>query len=219
MKKNSKVWIFPLLLSLVLIISISCKKDTIPIETSIVTDIDGNIYKTLKIGNQWWMAENLKTTKFHDGTPIPNVTDNDNWNRLYSSAYCWYQNDVANKNTKGGALYNGYAAMDSRNIAPTGWHVPTIDEWTTFKNYLGRESISMSDLEKEGFSTIVVGFRSGLFDFNGLALSWLSSTEKSMDYASVGFIFIQEFVLNDSSFTTGNYSNKYDGYSIRCVKD
>jgi len=101
-----------------------------------VTDIDGNVYKTIQIGTQTWMAENLKTTKYRNGDPITYLTDYATWNILNLGAYFWFNNDITNKGTYG-ALYNWYAATDSRNIAPAGWHVPTYDELTTLINYLG----------------------------------------------------------------------------------
>ena len=100
-----------------------------------VTDVDGNIYKTVKIGNQIWMAENLKTEKYKDGTAIPMVTDNTAWAALTTPSYCWYDNDeAANKNTYG-ALYNWYT-VNTGKLCPAGWHVPTDAEWTTLENYL-----------------------------------------------------------------------------------
>ncbi|MGC3978546.1 MAG: fibrobacter succinogenes major paralogous domain-containing protein [Paludibacteraceae bacterium] len=99
-----------------------------------MTDIDGNTYKTVKIGTQTWMAENLKTTKYNDGTAIPNVTNNDTWWSSTTGAYCWYNNDISNKATYG-ALYNWYA-VNTGKLAPKGWHVPTDAEWTTLENYL-----------------------------------------------------------------------------------
>lgn len=103
--------------------------------TATVKDIEGNVYKTVKIGNQWWMAENLKTTKFNDGTAIPLVTDNTAWSNLTTPGYCWSNNDDANKNIYG-ALYNWYTVIDNRKLAPPGWHVPTDAEWTILENYL-----------------------------------------------------------------------------------
>jgi len=98
-------------------------------------DGDGNNYKTLKIGTQTWMVENLKTTKYNDGTSIPNVTDNTAWTKLSTPAYCWYNNDATtNKNTYG-AMYNWYT-VNTAKLAPTGWHVPTDAEWTILDNYL-----------------------------------------------------------------------------------
>jgi len=98
------------------------------------TDGEGNNYKIVKIGTQTWMAENLKTTKYRDGTSIPNVTDNRTWD-LSTPAYCWYDNDATtNKNTYG-AMYNWYAVKTAK-LAPIGWHVPTDAEWTILDNYL-----------------------------------------------------------------------------------
>jgi uncharacterized protein (TIGR02145 family) len=103
--------------------------------TSGVKDIDGNVYKTVTIGTQVWMAENLKTTHYRNGAAITNVTDNSIWYSLSSGAQCTYNNDALNGN-KFGRLYNGYAVTDTRNIAPTGWHVPSDAEWTILENYL-----------------------------------------------------------------------------------
>jgi uncharacterized protein (TIGR02145 family) len=103
--------------------------------TTTVTDIEGNVYNTITIGTQVWMVENLKTTKYNDGTVIPLVTDDIAWGNLITPGYCWYNNDaVTNKNTYG-ALYNWYT-VNTAKLAPKGWHVPTDAEWTTFENYL-----------------------------------------------------------------------------------
>jgi uncharacterized protein (TIGR02145 family) len=105
-----------------------------------VTDIDGNIYKTVTIGNQVWMAENLKTTKYNDNTVIPNVTDNTLWAALITPAYCWYHNDEATYKADFGALYNWYVldatSNGGKNACPAGWHVPADAEWTTLTDYL-----------------------------------------------------------------------------------
>jgi uncharacterized protein (TIGR02145 family) len=105
-----------------------------------VTDIDGNVYKTIKVGTQTWIKENLKTTKYSDGTAIPNVKDNAVWTQLYTGAYCWYNNDAATNKVVYGALYNWYAVSATsnggKNVCPTGWHVPSDAEWTALENYL-----------------------------------------------------------------------------------
>ena len=100
-----------------------------------VTDIDGNGYQTVTIGTQTWMAENLKVTHYRDGTVIPNVTSATSWAALTTGAYCDYANSTTN-GTIYGHLYNWYTAIDSRNISPAGWHVPTDAEWKTLENYL-----------------------------------------------------------------------------------
>ena len=98
-------------------------------KTGTVTDIDGNTYKTVQIGTQTWMAENLRTTKYNDGEAIPYVTDNSVWVKLETPAYCYYNNDISNKKMFG-ALYNWYTVNTGR-LCPSGWHVPTDAEWTT----------------------------------------------------------------------------------------
>ncbi len=100
-----------------------------------VTDIDGNIYHTITIGTQIWMVENLKTTKYRDGTSIPNVTNATSWSVLSTGAYADYDNNPANS-TDNGKLYNWYVVTDTRNIAPVGWHIPSEAEWTLLENYL-----------------------------------------------------------------------------------
>jgi uncharacterized protein (TIGR02145 family) len=100
---------------------------TILWDVKTVTDKDGNIYETVLIGPLIWMKENLKTTKYNDGTPIPLITNGTAWSHLTSGAYCWYDNDSTNKNTYG-ALYNWYAG-NTNKLCPTGWHAPTENEW------------------------------------------------------------------------------------------
>ena len=117
-----------------------------------VVDIDGNVYNTVTIGTQVWMVENLKTTKYRNGDAIPNVTGNASWVALSTGAYCWYNNDAATYKATYGALYNWYAVGDSRNIAPSGWHVATDSEWTTLSTFLGGESIAGDKLKEIGTS-------------------------------------------------------------------
>jgi uncharacterized protein (TIGR02145 family) len=105
-------------------------------ETSTVTDIDGNVYQTVKIGTQWWMAENLKVTHYRNGEAIPNVTDSTEWESLATGAWCSYNNEAGNIATYG-LLYNWYTVDDNRNIAPDGWHVPTDEEWKMLEIHLG----------------------------------------------------------------------------------
>ena len=104
-----------------------------------VTDIDGNVYKTISIGNQTWMAENLRTTKYRNGDPITNETGN--WTDLETGVYSWYSNNETQYKAIYGALYNWFAVADSRNLAPSGWHVATDAEWTTLTEYLGGTSL------------------------------------------------------------------------------
>jgi len=102
----------------------------------IVTDIDGNVYNTVLIGSQCWWKENLKTTTYRNGTPVPNVTDGSAWESLTTGAYVWYNNDISWKD-KYGALYNWFTTVDPNGLCPTGWHVPTHGEWTALTDYIG----------------------------------------------------------------------------------
>ena len=99
-----------------------------------IKDIDGNVYTEIKIGKQVWMVENLRTTKFNDGSSIINITSEEQWNDASRPGYCWYDNDIDNKNTYG-ALYNWYA-VESGILCPKGWHVPSDAEWTQLETYL-----------------------------------------------------------------------------------
>lgn len=101
-----------------------------------ITDADGNKYKTIKIGNQVWTAEDLRTTKYNDGTKIPHVVDSAEWVNLTSPGYSFYKNSTdPNKNQKYGALYNWYA-VNTNKLSPSGWHVPTNSDWETLRDYL-----------------------------------------------------------------------------------
>jgi len=130
----------------------ACKKDELELgcvatNPDTATDIDGNIYETVTIGTQVWMTENLRTTRFSNGDSIANVTDDADWKNLTTAAFCWFNNDDANEEIYG-KLYNWHAVSDSANISPTGWHVPTDEEWKTLETYLGMES---ADVDSSGF--------------------------------------------------------------------
>ncbi len=107
----------------------------IPVDTNVVTDIEGNRYKTIVLGAQTWMAENLRTTKFNDGTPIPLVTSGSDWYQLRTPAYCYWDNDSVHYHNVFGPLYNWYA-VDTGKLCPAGWHIPTDGEWTVMQDFL-----------------------------------------------------------------------------------
>ena len=196
-----------------------------------VTDIDGNVYHTVTIGAQTWMVENLKTTKYRNGESIANVTDNDGWNELRSGAYCNYYNSDENGITYG-KLYNWFAVNDSRNIAPTGWHVSTDSEWTTLINYLGEEKAGRklkeagkSHWEKpnkgatnsSGFTALPGGDRSGnggTFLSIGRYGHWWSSSEGDSGYA-----WDRLMRCDDGDDVTRKRSSKEWGLSVRCLRD
>ena len=119
--------------SMLLILFLSCSRNT-------VTDADGNIYHTVRIGSQVWTVENFRTTKFNDGTSIPQVPDSVAWHSLTAPGYCYYGNtNNADTIKRFGALYNWYCA-DSKKFAPQGWHVSTDDDWDTLRNYLIKQT-------------------------------------------------------------------------------
>jgi uncharacterized protein (TIGR02145 family) len=144
--KKSFIQLF-LMAGLLFAVITSCKKDPddLPNEETVdpggafpsagtIKDADGNTYNTIKINNQVWTVENLKTTKYNDGTAIPNVKENSEWEKLTTGAYCNYDNDESKADTYG-RLYNWYA-VNTGKLAPVGWHVPTDAEWTIMENYL-----------------------------------------------------------------------------------
>ena len=114
-----------------------------------MTDQDGNTYKTIPIGTQTWMVQNLKTTKYNDGTSIPLVMDAKSWSNLSTPAYCWQDNNLAYRVTYG-LLYNWYT-VNTGKLCPKGWHVPGDAEWTKLTDYLGGENIAGGKLKESGF--------------------------------------------------------------------
>ena len=198
------------------------------------TDGDGNNYPVIQIGtgksaSQIWMAENLKTTKFKDGTtPIPIVTDNAAWKALCTSAYCWYNNEISNKITYG-ALYNWFT-VKTGNLCPTGWHVPTDAEWTTLTDRLGGLDVAGGKLKgtgtaqwispnkgatnETGFTALPGGYRTLIgFDAIGYCCKLWSATEYNTNYAKVRYLSNM-----DSNVYRDNFNKKF-GLSVRCIKD
>lgn len=126
------------LFCLLMLMTVACKKDKASgPQYGTVTDIEGNVYKTIKIGDQEWMAENLKTHKLNDGTPIAYVTSDATWADVNNTnpMMCYYDNDVDNNKDKYGALYNWYA-VNTGKLPPAGWHVPTDADWKKLEDYL-----------------------------------------------------------------------------------
>jgi uncharacterized protein (TIGR02145 family) len=230
MKEKAKIWIYILMsIGLVLTITEGCKKDSKVDYTGqkgTVTDIDGNIYQTIGIGTQIWMAENLKVTRYRNGDYIPNITKQTKWDSLTTGAYCWYGNNTTNKAIYG-ALYNWYAVIDSRNISPVGWHVPSDADWTTLTNYLGGAVVAcekmMSDTvwdchyynNSSGFTALPGGYRErgvGFYYICVEARFWSSSQFSERDAWCRGLASFYLYVKQFNSF-------KIDGYSVRCLKN
>ena len=243
--KNRSLFYPLFLLGILVMLGISCKKkdDNSPtygrtnavfntgLTYGTVTDIDGNIYKTITIGTQTWMAENLRTIHYRNGEIIPEVIDNSAWNALTSGAYCNYNNTRNNDSIAiFGRLYNFYAASDSRNVAPAGWHVPSQTEWTTLITYLGGPSIAGDKLKEtftihwnsssagtneSGFTALPGGFRNSFFLFFGIGEigTWWGTTANTNTAFS-------EMLLSNSGSVQGSQSVTLDiGFSIRCIKD
>jgi uncharacterized protein (TIGR02145 family) len=195
-----------------------------------MTDQDGNVYKTITIGTQTWMVENLKTTKCNDGTAIPNVTDGTAWPVLTTPAYCWYNNDTATNKVTYGALYNWYVVNTSK-LCPTGWHVPTDAEWSTLTTYLGGGSVAGGKLKEtgtthwnypnngadnsSGFTALPGGIRNGngTFDLIGYYGSWWSSSEVNKTRAW------HRYVGYTDRFVSRTVNDSCEGLSVRCLRD
>ena len=218
-----------------------------------VTDASNNTYPTVTIGNQVWMAENLRTTKYRDGSNIPVVTDStqwaNNWNDydpLQQPMMCWYNNDsAAYTANKFGALYNWYAinpaTNGNKNVCPTGWHVPTDEEWNIlianldpFYNPTAQASQSASAggmmkstgtqywlipntgaTNSSDWSGLPGGYRDGSGSFKSIGLygNWWSYTEYNTFFAWLRY-------LSYSSGEVGRgYSSKANGFSVRCLRD
>lgn len=198
------------------------------IQTGTMQDIDGNSYQTVVIGSQTWMAENLKTIRLNDGTPIPLVTDANLWSTITSQARCFYNNDSSTFKAKHGALYNWYTVRTNK-LCPTGWHVPSNEEWLALNSSLGVDSLSGGKLKglviwqspntyatnSSGFSALPSGYRFYNGSFNNVWISgnWWSSSEYSA--LSARYIY-----LSCTSGAMGrNFTDKLYGMSVRCIKD
>ncbi|MEX0982173.1 MAG: fibrobacter succinogenes major paralogous domain-containing protein [Bacteroidales bacterium] len=233
-------------ISLILVFSlvfiIGCEKENGNGVIGPVEDIVGNVYQTVTIGDQVWMAENLKTTKYNDGTDIPNVIENTDWRSLSTGAYAWYENDETTYGDIYGALYNWYA-VETGNLCPSGWHVPTDAEWKTLEMHLGMSQTEADDTgwrgtdeggklkeietthwnspntgatNETGFTALPDGHRdnSGSFSNVGNYGSWWSATEYYTYYACGRYVG-----YGSSGVGRDNDVEKEDGVSVRCLRD
>ena len=213
-------------------------------EAPTVADADGNVYPVVRIGEQCWMAANLRTTRYSDGSSIPNVIGNNEWRFLNTGAWCYYDNSPS-QNLTHGKLYNWYAAMDPRGICPLGWHVPSDAEWQVLESALGTPAEELTDIgmrgeaqnvggklkslslwnapntgatNESGFSAFATGIRDGFSDgtfFNAGSLGyWWTST----DYGEFNYAWQRR--LRSSMAGIGRYGTyKRSGSCIRCVQD
>ncbi len=210
-----------------------------------MTDIDGNEYQTVKIGNQVWMAENLNVMHYRDGTEISHVPVDTNWAKTMSGAYCFYDNNSSNGDTYG-ALYNWYAVADSRNLAPEGWHVPTDAEWKELEMALG---MSQSQADEKDFRGTNEGSKLAgnaalwtstdkLKNDPEFGLSWFNALPASRRMGQDPYGYLGSFAYfwtttEYDSYQAWNRSlswaftgimrhdqnDKRDGFSVRCLQD
>lgn len=198
-----------------------------------MTDIDGNTYKTITIGSQTWMAENLKVTRLNDSTAINLVTDNYTWSRLTTPGYCWYNNDASISRTAYGAFYTSWATGIMTKLCPTGWHVPTASDWlsliSTLDSDAGQFTGTVSQIaggklkeqgtgnwlspnqgatNESGFTGLPAGQRTqdGAFANTGTAETWWSSTMAWTITNQNSGVFWGDCCMNA-------------GYSVRCIKN
>ncbi len=198
-----------------------------------VTDIDGNEYKTIVIGTQTWMAENLRVVRYRNGDSIPLVTSNSAWKSLTSNGYCNYKN-INNLDTIAtmGRLYNWFTVSNNRNIAPAGWHVASDGDWATLTTFLGGAAVAGGKLKESGTShwsapntsasnssgfTALPGGRREYSDGTFLNLTydgfWWTSSAYNPDYS-----WYYDLHYTFASIDRANFHKQY-GYSVRCMKD
>lgn len=199
-------------------------------QTASVTDLDGNTYPTVKIGEQYWFVENLRTSQYTDGSPISLALDPTTWAGLNSGAYCWYQNNN-NYDYPHGKLYNWYATVDTRGLCPDGWKVPSLEDWNILLNTLGGVSVAGGKMKQQGteywsvtdanvtnesgFTAIASGSRitDGIFSgsFGYLAGFWVTD-----EYSATESEIISLGALANSVAIVAQ--TKYYGYQVRCVR-
>ncbi len=209
-----------------------------------VTDIDGNIYKTVKIGNQVWMAENLKTTRYRNNTAIPLVTDTAAWkatDTLQTAAYSWYNNNPANKDLYGG-LYNWFA-VNTGNLCPTGWHVATEAEYQTLELTVGVPADSVNTWgfrgngtgthlksttgwtggngdNTSGFTAVPAGYRAwanGSFRGVGIIIYFWTATDDAINHKPEQAWYRRLDATDHRIYKATTH--KGGGKSIRCLKN
>jgi uncharacterized protein (TIGR02145 family) len=202
--------------------------NTVMFTTPLVAiDIDGNLYHAVTIGTQIWVVENLRTTRYNDGTIIPFVADDYSWIQLTTAAYCWPGNDQSTY----GALYN-WAAVNSGKLAPAGWHVPSGDEWMTLANFLGGVSTGGGKLKQVGttlwsqpntgatddygFSALPGGYRSIVNGSYVDISTWGCFWSTTVSNGNVGRFILR---YNTAAIDYMTAVDAVNGFSVRCIKD
>jgi uncharacterized protein (TIGR02145 family) len=225
-------WLFGIIMILITVVSIlfaSCKKQTD--EPLTISDIDGNVYHSVIVGNQEWMVENLKVTHFNDGTVIPLVEDQKIWNSLpsiSSPGYCYYDNNMSNEKTYG-CLYN-YYSINTGKLAPKGWHVANNNDWSGLMDYLGGLDIAGGKIKSTG-TTYWKTPNDGATNVSGLSVlpAGYRDSEKFTGLGETTSIasadlYDENMVIAISTYSYQKRSNYGGGglsfgLSVRCVKD
>lgn len=239
MKPGLTAFLISISVALLMIMSCSKKEEnnttTLQIPPDTVTDFDGHVYHLVTIGNQVWLAENLRVTHYRNGDPIPNVIADAQWKILTAGAWCSYDNLSADTSAYG-LLYNWFALTDARKISPPGWHVPTDAEWNSLANYLGGKAVaggkmkSPGTLEQgsglwfapntgatnsSGFGALPGGYRinyGNYYSIGNVAYYW-SATDTTSANA-------WNYVLDaNNESLTRNFNFQTNGFSVRCIKD
>lgn len=261
--KNISVWLL-LTVSITAVVFSSCKEDEIVINkdenndsnthlnadsiSGTLTDSEGNTYALVKIGNQWWMAENLRVTKYNDGEAISNVTNNTEWKNCTTGAYCNINNNPANA-AKYGSLYNWHAVATDK-LAPIGWHVPTKEEWAELQTYLiangynydgtntgdkiakslaaktdwtvstnlGAIGNDLSTNNRTGFSAIPAGYRCGAVGTFESLNSVTKWWTRSYSYPS-WYGILKKIIYDEAKLDVNYMAAPSFGHSVRCVMD
>jgi uncharacterized protein (TIGR02145 family) len=205
-----------------------------------MTDQEGNVYKTIVIGTQEWMAENLNTSIYRNGDAIPTNLDNAAWQNTTSGAWAYYNNDAGNA-CPYGKLYNWYTCVDARGLCPVGWHVPADAEWTVLTNYLGGYEVAGGKMKTTGtleeaeglwyppnveatnsigFSGVPGGFRlvNGDYGYLGYLGHWWSASVTMFpnEPGYAWYCALDSFVSGGNLWSDGS---KQFGFSVRCLKD
>lgn len=234
-----------LLFSCIILLTVSCnkKEDVVPAvpETGTMVDIDSNIYKTVKIGNQWWMAENLKVTRYRSGVFITELKDSGDWVSQTNGGRCEYTDPNLEAP---GLLYNWFAISNENIIAPEGWHIPTDDEWKELEKTLGMTQAEADKLTWRGtdegdklksndqsdwtsFGDIFSTNESGFTALGGSCRVY-NSLWGDPGLKSTGFWWTASANGDNAWYRYLDYKNsnvfrshadKHYGFSVRCVKD
>ncbi|MDW8848921.1 fibrobacter succinogenes major paralogous domain-containing protein [Flavobacterium sp. MMLR14_040] len=181
--------------------------------------MDGNEYKTIKIGSQIWMAENLRVASFANGSPITLVQNSLQWQNFHSPSQAVFENKKENQ--KYGRIYNWFAVNASENICPLGWKIPSVEDWKTLaKNFGGLNSGGRILQDQKGFNAQLFGFRAGNFeDFGKSVFYWTSDTDPNQpELPPPGKTSkAVQLKINDPNITISN-EYQIEGFYIRCLK-